>query len=45
MPTQNAVGMAPSVDLGCTMLSLGIDVWIVNKGLKAFQDEYSEFFA
>jgi 4-hydroxy-2-oxoheptanedioate aldolase len=33
------------VDLGCSMLSLGIDVWIVNQGLKAFQDEYSEFFA
>jgi 4-hydroxy-2-oxoheptanedioate aldolase len=33
------------IDLGCTMLSLGIDVWIVNQGLKAFQEEYSEFFA
>jgi 2-keto-3-deoxy-L-rhamnonate aldolase RhmA len=33
------------IDLGCTMLSLGIDVWIINQGLKAFQEEYSEFFA
>jgi 4-hydroxy-2-oxoheptanedioate aldolase len=32
------------VDLGCSMLSLGIDVWIVHAGLKAFQDEYSEWF-
>lgn len=32
------------VELGCKMLSLGIDVWIVNRGLKAFQDEYREFF-
>jgi 4-hydroxy-2-oxoheptanedioate aldolase len=33
------------VDLGCKMLSLGIDVWIVQRGLKAFQSEYEQFFA
>jgi 2-dehydro-3-deoxyglucarate aldolase/4-hydroxy-2-oxoheptanedioate aldolase len=32
------------VELGCRMLSLGIDVWIVQRGLKAFQAEYAEFF-
>lgn len=32
------------VDLGCRMLSLGLDVWAVQKGLKAFQQEYGEFF-
>ncbi|HLN31930.1 MAG TPA: aldolase/citrate lyase family protein [Gemmataceae bacterium] len=33
------------VDLGCNMLSLGIDVWFVQRGLKAFQAEYAEFFS
>jgi 4-hydroxy-2-oxoheptanedioate aldolase len=32
------------VDLGCRMLSLGIDVWVVQKGLAAFQNEYGQFF-
>jgi 2-dehydro-3-deoxyglucarate aldolase/4-hydroxy-2-oxoheptanedioate aldolase len=32
------------VDLGCRMLSLGLDVWAMQKGLKAFQQEYAEFF-
>jgi 2-dehydro-3-deoxyglucarate aldolase/4-hydroxy-2-oxoheptanedioate aldolase len=32
------------VELGCRMLSLGIDVWAVQRGLKAFQMEYGEFF-
>lgn len=29
------------VDLGCRMLSLGIDTWTVQRGLKAFADEYA----
>src|SRR5207253_5723765 len=33
------------VQLGCRMLSLGLDVGAVQKGLKAFQQEYAEFFA
>src|SRR5438445_2079385 len=33
------------VELGCNMLSLGMDVWIVQRGLKAFQKEYEEFFS
>lgn len=33
------------VDLGCRMLSLGMDVWAVQKGLRAFQEDYAEFFA
>jgi 4-hydroxy-2-oxoheptanedioate aldolase len=32
------------VDLGCRMLSLGLDVWTVQRGLKAFQIEFEEFF-
>jgi 2-dehydro-3-deoxyglucarate aldolase/4-hydroxy-2-oxoheptanedioate aldolase len=32
------------VDLGCRMLSLGIDVWAFAKGLRAFQADYAEFF-
>lgn len=32
------------VDLGCRMLSLGLDVWAVEKGMKAFKNEYSEYF-
>ena len=32
------------VALGCRMLSLGLDVWTVHKGLQAFQGEYAEFF-
>jgi 2-dehydro-3-deoxyglucarate aldolase/4-hydroxy-2-oxoheptanedioate aldolase len=33
------------VDLGCRMLSIGLDVWLVNKGLRAFQADYADFFA
>ena len=33
------------VDLGCQMLSLGIDVWAVQRGLRAFQAEYGEYFS
>ena len=32
------------VGLGCRMLSLGLDVWVVSKGLKAFKTEYGEWF-
>jgi 2-keto-3-deoxy-L-rhamnonate aldolase RhmA len=33
------------VDLGCRMLSLGIDVWrSFQRGLRAFQEEYAAFF-
>jgi 2-dehydro-3-deoxyglucarate aldolase/4-hydroxy-2-oxoheptanedioate aldolase len=32
------------VELGCRMLSLGIDVWVVQRGLATFQSEYAEFF-
>jgi 2-keto-3-deoxy-L-rhamnonate aldolase RhmA len=32
------------VDLGCRMLSLGIDVWAVHRGLQAFRAEFAEFF-
>jgi 2-dehydro-3-deoxyglucarate aldolase/4-hydroxy-2-oxoheptanedioate aldolase len=32
------------VELGCRMLSLGIDVWAVQRGLKSFASEYAEFF-
>jgi 2-keto-3-deoxy-L-rhamnonate aldolase RhmA len=32
------------VELGCRMLSLGIDVWVVARGLKQYRSEYQEFF-
>jgi 2-keto-3-deoxy-L-rhamnonate aldolase RhmA len=32
------------VELGCRMLSIGIDVWAVERGLAAFQAEYADFF-
>ena len=32
------------VALDCRVLSLGIDVWAVQRGLKAFQSEFQEFF-
>jgi 2-keto-3-deoxy-L-rhamnonate aldolase RhmA len=33
------------VEMGCRMLSIGLDAWVIAKGLKAFQDDYGEFFA
>ena len=33
------------VDMGCRMLSLGLDVWMVQRGLAAFQSEYAEYFS
>jgi 4-hydroxy-2-oxoheptanedioate aldolase len=32
------------VDLGCRMLSLGLDVWAVQRGVQAFQTEYAAHF-
>ncbi len=32
------------VELGCRMLSLGLDVWAMQRGLKAFHTDYGEFF-
>ena len=32
------------VDLGCRILSLGIDVWFMQKGVKAFKEGFAEFF-
>jgi 2-dehydro-3-deoxyglucarate aldolase/4-hydroxy-2-oxoheptanedioate aldolase len=32
------------VESGCKLLSLGIDVWVVQRGIKTFQAEYEEFF-
>ena len=29
------------VEMGCTMLSIGFDTWIVFRGLKSFQDDYA----
>jgi 2-dehydro-3-deoxyglucarate aldolase/4-hydroxy-2-oxoheptanedioate aldolase len=33
------------VELGCRMLSIGLDVWAVQKGLHAFHTDYAEFFS
>jgi 2-keto-3-deoxy-L-rhamnonate aldolase RhmA len=34
-----------SVERGCRMLSIGLDVWTMTKGLKATQQEFAEFFS
>jgi 2-keto-3-deoxy-L-rhamnonate aldolase RhmA len=33
------------VELGCRMLSIGIDTWAVQRGLKAFRQEFTDYFA
>jgi 2-keto-3-deoxy-L-rhamnonate aldolase RhmA len=40
----NAAHARRCVELGCRILSLGIDVWFVQKGIKAFKADYAEFF-
>ncbi len=40
----NAAQAQRCVEMGCRMLSLGIDVWAVQRGLKAFQEEYAGYF-
>ena len=40
----NAAHARRCVDLGCRILSLGIDAWFVSKGIKAFKADYAEFF-
>lgn len=32
------------VELGCTMLSIGLDAWAFRKGLEAYKTDYGEFF-
>ncbi len=32
------------VELGCRVLSLGIDVWFFQRGLQAFVEDFAEFF-
>jgi 4-hydroxy-2-oxoheptanedioate aldolase len=32
------------VEMGCRMLSLGLDVWAFNLGLQAFKERFAEFF-
>jgi 2-keto-3-deoxy-L-rhamnonate aldolase RhmA len=32
------------VDLGCRMLSLGIDAWAFQRGVQAFKEEYADLF-
>lgn len=33
-----------AVNLGCRMLSIGIDAWVISRGLASFKDEYAEYF-
>lgn len=33
------------IELGCRMLSIGLDVWVFTLGLKAFKERFAEFFA
>jgi 2-dehydro-3-deoxyglucarate aldolase/4-hydroxy-2-oxoheptanedioate aldolase len=32
------------VELGCRLLSVGIDAWAFQKGLRVFRDDFAEFF-
>jgi 2-keto-3-deoxy-L-rhamnonate aldolase RhmA len=32
------------VDLGCRILSIGMDTWVLRKGIEAYRKEYAEFF-
>jgi 2-dehydro-3-deoxyglucarate aldolase/4-hydroxy-2-oxoheptanedioate aldolase len=40
----NAAHARRCVELGCRMLSIGIDAWAFQKGLRAFRDDFAEFF-
>jgi 2-dehydro-3-deoxyglucarate aldolase/4-hydroxy-2-oxoheptanedioate aldolase len=33
------------LDMGCRLLSLGLDVWALARGLRAYQTEFADFFA
>ncbi len=33
-----------AVDLGCRMLSIGIDAWAITRGIVTFKDEYADYF-
>jgi 2-keto-3-deoxy-L-rhamnonate aldolase RhmA len=33
-----------SVQIGCRMLAIGLDVWAMTKGLKAYRQDFAEFF-
>jgi 2-keto-3-deoxy-L-rhamnonate aldolase RhmA len=41
----NAAYAKRCLNLGCRMLSIGLDVWTLQRGLKAVAAEYSELFA
>jgi len=41
----NPVYARRCVEMGCRMLSIGMDVWAFGKGLKAFKSDYAEFFS
>jgi 2-keto-3-deoxy-L-rhamnonate aldolase RhmA len=40
----NAAHARRCVELGCRMLSVGIDAWAFQKGLRTFRDDFAEFF-
>jgi 4-hydroxy-2-oxoheptanedioate aldolase len=33
------------IEMGCRILSIGLDVWVFNLGLQAFKERFAEFFA
>lgn len=33
------------VERGCRILGVGMDVWVVKKGIDAFKQEFAEFFS
>ena len=38
-------GARQSVERGCRMLAIGLDVWAMNKGLRAYQELFADSFA
>jgi 2-dehydro-3-deoxyglucarate aldolase/4-hydroxy-2-oxoheptanedioate aldolase len=40
----NASHARRCVELGCRLLSVGIDTWAFQRGLRAFRDDFAEFF-
>jgi 4-hydroxy-2-oxoheptanedioate aldolase len=40
----NAVHARRCVELGCRMLTIGVDSWVFNLGVKAFKERFAEFF-
>jgi 2-keto-3-deoxy-L-rhamnonate aldolase RhmA len=41
---RNATYAQRCVDMGCRMLSLGMDIWMAQRGVAAFKTEFAKWF-